>query len=387
MRFNHALGEIVALAGSVLFTGAAAAGVGALILAATPPRWLALGSVACVAAAFACAAVRSRLRRVGRHPYRVLRDRYAVTFRLDQEAYSKGIRQARARARIETLYESLREGQESVRLQKFVSESTRLDPKRVLEEWSYACHVAGEGREERAVSPEPFLSHSRSLELDLKLPEPVGKGQTFTLVEELEFAADLEDEAPCLIFQVSYPTASRSVEISFEGLRPAEAGYRIDRGHGAVEAGALEASEVGDGGSCIAHHWERPQVGEQLVIAWAWERASLPAAPAATEGLMAAAMAGQKSMVELLASQAIAGGEMGAGAASSEGDEETTPAEEHPIIKAARARERLLYGGAGREGQPEPPAAAAGSKRPKSPRRAQRSRPPGASGPRHDGKD
>jgi hypothetical protein len=386
MRLSHTLAETFALAGLVLFTGAAVAGIGALAFAPTAPRWLALGSVACVAAAWACAAARSRLGRVGSHSYRVLRERTAMTFRLDEEAYRQGLRRARGSARIETLYESLCEGQEIVRLQKFVSESTRLNPMRVLEEWGYACRVAGQGGEKCEVSPEPFLSDSRSLQLDLKLPEPVGRGQTFTVVEELEFPADLEDEGPCLVFQVSYPTASRSVEISFEGLRPAEAGYRIDRGQGPIEAGALEVSEFGDGRR-IVHDCGRARVGEQLIIQWAWDRASLPAVPSATEGLIAAALVRQQSMAGLLASQTITGMETGAGAAAPEGDEEIASAEEHPIIKAARARERLRYGGAGDEGRPEPPAAPAGSKRPKSARRRKRSRAPGASAPRKDGED
>lgn len=384
MRLSHTLAARLALAGLVLFTGAAVAATAALALAPAAPRWLALGPVASVAAAWACAAARSRLARVGRHSYRVLHERAAMTFRLDEEAYRQGLRQACGRARIETLYESLGEGQETVRLQKFVSEGTRLDPTRVLEEWGYACRVAGQGGGEREVSPEPRLSDSRSLQLDLKLPEPVARGQTFTVVEVLEFPADLEDEGPSLTFQVSYPTARRSVEISFEGLRPAQAGYRIDRGHGPIEVGALEVSGLGDGRR-IAHDWGRARVGEQLVIEWAWDRASLPAAPSGTEGLIAAALARQRSMTGLLAAQTMTGMETGAGAAAPEGGEEAASAEEHPIIKAARARERLRHGGAGGEGRPEPPAAAPRSKRPRSEPEKNRPRAPGPSAPRKDG--
>lgn len=386
MRLSHTLAARLALAGLVLFTGAAVAGTIALALAPTAPRWLALGPVACVAASWACAAARSRLGRVGRHPYRVLHDRTAITFRLDEEAYRQGLRRAHGRARIETIYESLGEGQETVRLQKFVSESTRLDPTRVLEEWGYACRVAGQGGGDREVSPEPHLSDSRSFQLDLKLPEPVARGQTFTVVEEMEFPADLEHEGPCLTFQVSYPTARRSVEISFEGLRPAQAGYRIDRGHGPIEAGALEVSELGDGPR-ISHDWGRARVGEQLVIEWAWERASLPAAPSATESLITTALARQRSMAGLLAAQTITSMETGAGAAAPEGGEESASAEEHPIIKAARARERLRQGGAGGQSRREPPAAAPRSKRPRSAREGKRPRAPGPLAPRKDGED
>ncbi len=351
MRAGLGLFEILTLAGSVLFAGLTAVGVGAIVFAPAPSRWLALATVACLAAAFACAVARAGLVRPARHPYRVLRDRYTLSFRTDEEPRQAGAYCARGRVRIETLFESLRDGQTSVPLQKFVTESTRLDPERVLKDWNYACRVASGGGEECEAAAHPLLSPSRSLQLDVSLPAPVAKGQTFTVVEELDFASDLDDEQPSYMFQVSYPTAVREVEISFEGLRPREPGYRIDREHGAVESGALEVADLGDGRSRVTYSWNRPQVGDELAIRWTWDPSSLPEAPPLAERLIAEALTRQGSLAEILASQAIPAAESTEPVASSEAGAKTA-AEEHPTIKAARARERGLYG-AGRRGPGE----------------------------------
>jgi hypothetical protein len=354
----------MARAAALALAALAAAAAGAILWLPQAPRWLALAAVACVAAAFACAAAGRRLHELGRHRFRVLGERYTLTIRPDEEA--KGAARARGHVRVETVYESLRDAQSSLRLQKFVAEPTRMDPVALLKDWNYACRVVGPeareapdkggpgGKEEREAAAQATLSESRSLQVEVTLPQPVARGETFTFVEDLDFASELRDGGASLTFQVSYPTRSHDVEILFEGLRPETAEYRINRGQGVAETGPLAVGDLGGARTRIVHQWRRPEVGEELALRWRWDPRSLPAQPSASETLIAEARARQAAIQERLAAQ-IEGADGTAPALAPKEAGEGGSAEDHPVIKAARAREQAL---SGRSPTPAPPSQA-----------------------------
>jgi hypothetical protein len=157
-----------------------------------------------------------------------------------------------------------------------------------------------------------------------------------------------------LTFQVSYPTRSHDVEILFEGLRPETAEYRINRGQGVAETGPLAVGDLGAARTRIVHRWRRPEVGEELALRWSWDPRSLPAQPSLSETLIAEARARQAAIQERLAAQIEVADATAPALAPKEAGEGGS-AEDHPAIKAARAREQALHG---RSPTPAPPSEA-----------------------------
>ena len=365
------------LAGAATAFFAALALGGVVFIAATPEisRWPALATVAGAVLAAMSAGVLVEVRAMGRHRFRIVSAHHAVSFRA-APAVSLGGPKAEAKVRSEFLLESLRDGESNVRLQKFVVEPTGLDPADMLTSWQYACRVAGVG----AVEPDPFVSSSRSLQIDLPLGGPLRAGERFTFVEELTFENDLESAAR-FVFQPSYPAGEQSIVLTFEGPRPFCPRYRIERPPGEPETGEVGATHPNRFGFA----WRSAEPGEQLILDWTWDPDSLPKPASETERLVAAARARQEETKEKLATIYVEPGGEQPPAAESAGDHwiiraarmreagysetavpqtdaaslpgesgfadgnqrqaaddiDTTPAEEHPIIKAAREREKL----------------------------------------------
>jgi len=362
-RLPFPIARLLAGFATAAFAGASLGG--AALLAALPeiPRWLALGTAVCVVLAGLCAYLWTRLRALARHPFRIRAARHRVVFR-NAAADPSGVPLAAATVSSETEFECLRSGATSLRLQKFVTEPSGLDPGRLLSDWGYQCRI-GKGGEGTRATPRPYLSSSRSLQLDLPLAEPMRAGARFTVAEELGFETLLDAPAR-LVFQPSYPAESQSVEIAFQGVRPLRARYVIERGLGEVETGALDV----EGGSRLSLVWNDAEPGQQLAVDWDWDPASLPAPLTEIERLIAAARARQREIETLLATQfsdslsqetdgegaeahwiirAARMREAGFGGGTPDlqgdagfvGDADDAPAEEHPIVKAARAREKL----------------------------------------------
>lgn len=313
--------------GSVGFAGLAVGCLSVVVGTTQPPKSFALAAIVAVIAAAACTAWAMRLAALARFPFQTLGAGHTVTFgkgRLRDD----GAIIAEARVHSDSEFESLVDGQKSVRLQKFVVEPTTLDPQDLLTDWHYACSIG-----EQIFAPEPVLSPSRSLRLDVPLAEPSKAGARFSIAEDLTFESFLDGPAR-LVFQPSYPSGAQSVVISFDGPKPLSARYRIERGLGNSESGDLALSESG-AESGISFVWERAEPGEQLVIEWDWDPATLPEPMSEAERLIAAARKRQEDFQKILATQF--GAEEG-------GDGES--AEAHAIIKAARAREALYVQGA-----------------------------------------
>ena len=307
--------------GSVGFAGLAVGCLSVIVGTAQPPKSFALAAIVAVIMAAACTAWAMRLAALARFPFRTLGARHAVTFGKGK-LRDDGAMVAEARVHSESEFESLADGQKSVRLQKFVVEPTTLDPQDLLTDWNYACSIG-----EQIFAPEPVLSSSRSLRLDVALAKPSKAGGRFPIVEDLTFESFLEGPAR-LVFQPSYPSGAQSIEIAFEGPTPHAARYRIERGLGNSESGDLALSESG-GESGISFVWERAEPGEQLVIEWDWDPATLPQPMSEAERLIAAARKRQEDFQKILATQF--------GAEESRSGSEG--AEDHALIKAARARE------------------------------------------------
>jgi len=322
MKIPFPVARALARWGSVICAGFAVGCLSVIVGTAQPPKSFALAAIVAVTMAAACTTWAMRLAALARYPFQTLRARHTVTFgpgRLRDD----GAMVAEAQVHSDSEFESLTDGQKSVRLQKFVVEPTTLDPQDLLIDWNYACSIS-----EQIFAPEPVLSSSRSLRLDVSLAEPSTAGARFPIVEDLTFESFLEGPAR-LVFQPSYPSGAQSVAIVFEGPKPLSARYRIERGLGNSESGDLT-----DSNSEISFVWQRAEPGEQLVIEWDWNPATLPQPMTEAERLIAAARKRQEEFQKILAIQFQAG----------EGGGES--AEDHAIIKAARAREVLYAQGA-----------------------------------------
>ena len=317
MKISFPVARALARWGMVVFAGLAVGCLSIIVATAQPPKSFSLAAIIAVIVAAACAAWAMRLAALARFPFRTLHARHTVTFGKGK-LRDDGAMVAEAEVRSDSEFESLSDGQRSVRLQKFVVEPTTLDPQDLLTDWRYACSVG-----EQIFAPEPVLSSSRSLRLDVSLAEPSKAGTRFPIVEDLTFESFLEGPAR-LVFQPSYPSGAQSVAIAFEGPKPLSACYRIERGLGNSESGDLIAGDAG-----ISFVWERGEPGEQLVIEWEWDPATLPQPMSEIERLIAAARKRQEEFQKILATQF--------GAEEGGGDGES--AEDHPIIEAARARE------------------------------------------------
>ncbi len=361
MKLPYPLARRLSLCGTALFTLVAAAGLAAILLRAGPAQAIALATVAAVVFAAACFAWSARLKALARHPFRAVRARHAVTFR-GQPMRGDGVMLATAAVASETEFEALAPGQKSVRLQKFVVEPTALDPQDLLRDWRYTARIGG------ADSPaQPYLSPSRSLQLDVALQVPPEPGARLDIREDLSFDVFLDAPAR-LVFQPSYPSGPQDIEILFDGPRPLRPRFRIERGFGQSESGDLAAV-----GPRLGFVWQHAVPGEQLVLDWDWDPESLPEPQSETDRLIAETRKRQDEIQKALATQLLE--EEGAGEGEGESAEDhvtiraarlretlvsghapalpgdagfaddgmadTTPAEEHPIIKAARAREKL----------------------------------------------
>lgn len=322
------------LAAAAAAVSAALAVSGFALIAVLPeiPRWLALIAMVCVALTALFAAVLSRLQALARHRFRIVSGHHAVSFRAAPPRPCGGAPKAEAKVRSEFLIEALRDGENKIRLQKFVIEPSALDPAQMLAEWRYACGIAGVA----AALPHPFVSPSRSFQLDVPLGSPVRAGERFTLVEELVFETDLESAAR-FVFQPSYPAGGQTVELAFEGPRPFFPRYRVERPPGEPESGEVGAMHPNRFGFV----WKSADPGEQLILDWTWDPDSLPQPMSETDRLIAEARQRQEEIKEKLA------------AIFTDPEDEESPgesAEEHWIIRAARAREALY------SGEPEPEA-------------------------------
>lgn len=361
MKLRYPLARALARSGTISLSALAAAGVAALLLGIGPAQVVALGTVVAVIFAGACFAWSVRLRALARHPFRAVTARHVVTFR-GLPPRGDGGRFATAEVASKTEFEAIAPAQKGVRLQKFVVEPTALDPDDLLQDWSYTARV---GDSDSIL--EPYVSPSRSLQLDVALKTPPAPGERFDINENLNFEVFLDAPAR-LVFQPSYPSGPQTIEILFEGPRAMRPRYHIERGLGHSEEGALVAE-----GTRLGFVWERAEPGEQLTLDWEWDPESLSEPEGETDRLIAEARRRQAEIQEKLASQMVE--EEGAGEGEGEsaedhaiiraarrretllsgrapslpgdagfagdGAEDTTPAEEHPIIKAARAREKL----------------------------------------------
>ena len=348
MMLPYRIARWLAVLGTALFVGLGIGGFGALAGLNEAPHWLGPATALALAFGGLCAAAWGRLQAFARFPFRTVSARQSVTLRsapsrIDGTPVATGI------VRSETEIETVCPGQTAVRLQKFVTEPPGIDAERMLAEWSYECGIAGGRGGVTVVAPQPYLSSSRSLQLDLALPVPAKAGERFTVVENLSFEFGL-DEPARFVFQPSYPALRQTVEIRFEDLRVLSAQYRIDRGLGISESGSLQFKD-----GRIGLTWNRAEPGEQLIIDWTWDPASLPTPLTETERLIAAAKMRQAEVEKILAIQ-FANEEseisvvetwrqpMSPPLSGDSGFADDAPADEHPIIQAARAREKLYKG-------------------------------------------
>ena len=364
--------RLLAAAATAVLAALALGGVAIIGMSPEISRWLALATVAGVVLTALSASVLVQVRAMARHRFRIVSAHHAVSFRAAAKT-SSGVPTAEAKVRSEFLLESLRDGESKVRLQKFVFEPTGLDPADMLSAWQYACRVAGVG----PVEPHPFVSASRSLQLDLPLGGAHRAGERFTLVEELTFESDLESAAR-FVFQPSYPAGKQSIDLTFEGPRPLFPRYRIERPVGEPKSGEVVSMQP----DRFGFTWQSAEPGEQIILDWTWDPDSLPKPVSETERLIAEVRERQAEMREKLSTIFTGPGtedipaesaedhwiiraarmRAGAVAATPETDSaslagesgfadadrgpaaddiDATPAEEHPIIKAAREREKL----------------------------------------------
>ena len=355
MRIDPTRSRKIALSGAVVLMALGLAMAAAILVMAEPPKWLALGGLASLAAALAVMGWTLRRGAGADYRFRVLREHCAITLRPDARAPEGGETRARGRVRTETLYQSLAQGQTHIRLQKFFAEPTATEADALLRDWQYACRVtAQDGKGAMEVpAPPAWISDSRSLQVDVALPQPLRRGETFALEEELDFVGDVGKEGGAYAFQASYPTRRRTVEILFEGLRPVEPGFRIGRGQAVVGEGAIPVEDRGEGRFRIAFVWNDPAVGDELSLRWSWDPALLAAPQSEADRLIAEALADRAAPQQ--APQPPATGPGSAPGSGPESAPESAPgsgpesapagAEEHPLIKAARTREARYRGG------------------------------------------
>jgi hypothetical protein len=322
LRIPFSTARAVATAVTAACAGAGFGGLLLLLTLTATPRWLAVVTVLLAVVAASGAAWLARLQALARHPFRILAARHSISVR-HRDPDTSGVPLASVTVASETEFEPLQEGAAVLRLQKFVTEPSSLDPARLLADWRYASRIGAD-----AAEPRPYLSESRSLQLDLPL---AGVSEPFTLAEELSFDTLLDAPAR-FVFQPSYPAGREEIEVVFLGPRPLRPRYRIDRGLGAVESGTLSLSDP----ARLAFVWKNAVPGQQLALEWDWDAASLPAPMSETERLIAFARERQAELEKRLAVQFR----------DVEPDEsDTAPAEEHWVIKAARLRETLYAGG------------------------------------------
>ena len=266
----------------------------------------------------------------GRHHVHILRELSTITFRA-------GEREGTVCGHIQTAttYRSRRDGLTNLRIQKFIAEPTRIDPNTLLEGWGYECRMEGAG----AVEPATEVSESRSLMLDFTLPSPVDAGATFTLSEEMDIQCDLRNQETAFTFQVRDPTDKRAIDVIFEGPCPESALFRLDNGHRDYVEGVLDVVETESGFRGFRYLWNTPHPGEELHLSWAWPEVAVKRVREAAERINPA---NDPELASGFAARMMAG-DMGPG--TDDGEDEGSCAEDHPLIKAARAKLKVGKGG------------------------------------------
>ena len=259
----------------------------------------------------------------GRHHVRILHELSTITFRAGER---EGV--VCGHIQVATTYQSRRDGLTSLRIQKFIAEPTRIDPNALLEGWGYGCRMEGAG----AVEPVTEISESRSLMLDFTLPQPVDAGEILTLNEEMDIQCDLRNQDTAFTFQVRNPTDRRAIDVIFRGPYPESALFRLDNGHRDYVEGVLDVVETEGGFRGFHYAWNSPRPGEELHLSWNWPETVVKKARDAAERVNPA---NDPELASGFASRMMVG-DMGPG--TEDGEDEGSCAEDHPLIKAARAR-------------------------------------------------
>jgi len=201
---------------------------------------------------------------------RIKRDHTTINFKPGNSDKPAEIGRAQGRIHVETRLQSLHEDLETLKIQKFISEPTAINPIGLLNEWGYAGRISTSQGGASIVQPAPQISDSRSFDLIFNLPEPMARGEIFTLTEDFSFFTDLSQPGATYVFLVRDPTRERLIDVLFEGLRPENAEITINNGHGELTILALDVEETGPGAWRIPYRWKRPGVGEELRLSWNW---------------------------------------------------------------------------------------------------------------------
>jgi hypothetical protein len=277
-----------------------------------------------------------------RERFRIVRARHGLTFRADTDT---GEPLVRGHVRSGTEFESLAAGQTALTLQKFVAEPSALSANVTLAEWNYACRIvsgeAGAAEESELLSPHAAILPSRAVQLRFDLGRELARGERFTVTEELDFATD-PAERPSLAFQSPYAAEQQDFDLVFEGVRPTSAEFRIERGPGTLESGPLEIEEAGQNRWRVRAVQRRARPGDQLVLGWAWDAETLPAPLPIADRLLAMARQRREEMAALLAAGADTWSEEAALAMDAVRRGES--AEDHFVIRQARIGEATIAG-------------------------------------------
>ena len=246
------------------------------------------------------------------------------------------------------LYQALWDQQNFLHTRKYVHQPATMSGQTLLSNLNYKVGMADDtqshNNKHHSVTAQADLHEARALNLAFRLPHTLSEGERVRINESFEFKSTLFQPQKSLLFPVFLPTKRRRVILLFEGVYPEEINVEVFDVVGMGRPIPVPFAETETGARRGIFDWPRPKPGQETRISWNWSPSTVETAQRHLSKTTWSAGLAEGTLAERLMKSTLAG-DAAADAATAEtlaadlpSDAEGQSAEDHPLIKAARAR-------------------------------------------------
>ncbi len=244
------------------------------------------------------------------------------------------------------LYQALLNGQNVLHTRKYVHQPTSISGEGLLSGWNYRVDYDpeyGDVHDNHFITPQVHLHEARALNLAFRLPRTLREGERIRLNEGFEFKSSLSKSQNSLLFPVFLPTRCRRIILVSEDLYPEEIHVKLLDGMGVPRSISVPFIETETGARQGSIDWPNLRPGQEAEISWRWSHSTVETAQRQmSQGTpdvsaeLADGILAERLMKSTLAGDAATDAATALAADPPADDEQS--AEDHPLIKAARAR-------------------------------------------------
>ncbi len=245
------------------------------------------------------------------------------------------------------LYQALLDQQNRLHNRKYVHQPATMSGETLLSNLNYKVGVADDdSTKNHAIAAQADLHEARALNVTFHLPRTLSEGERIRLSESFEFKSALFQPQKSLLFPVFLPTGRRRIILLFEGVYPEEINVEVFDAMGGGRPIPVPFAETETGARRGIFDWPRPKPGQEARISWNWSPSTVETAKRHQSKVTWSTEMAGRTLAERLMKSTLAGdAATDAAAADTDLPSETEgqSAEDHPLIKAARARLGVPY--------------------------------------------